>query len=367
MSTQHQETLNIDRLLDNLITRHDLMNQYNDETVSEIVHICNMVFSPVENLIDCQYVRDRLSKLKSYQIQLEKLKQLPHIQQRSQEWYDIRKNIITASDFAQALGEGKFGTQKQIYQKKCGYEEEKFNSNLPPLKWGIMFEPVASKIYEMRMRCSIHEFGLIQHPRIAHFGASPDGITDYGIMVEIKCPFKRKITGEVPLQYYYQVQGQLDVCGLEECDYMECEFSTYDTEEDFVNDKSFLYERGIVIETSDGYVYSDVIVSNKDLNKLMDWFHDFCENNDERIVAVNYWKLAVFNVVRIYKNQSFLDEKLEMLSEVWNKIKTYQNDKSLYDAEIKSSSSTRASKSTSNNNTIGFNKVQLTGYSFLPT
>jgi hypothetical protein len=37
------------------------------------------------------------------------------------------------------------------------------------------------------------------------FGASPDGINELGIMVEIKCPFKRKLK-KIPSiieQYYY--------------------------------------------------------------------------------------------------------------------------------------------------------------------
>ena len=37
---------------------------------------------------------------------------------------------------------GKFGTINDIYKKKCGYEEIPFNSNCPPLKWGVKYEPV---------------------------------------------------------------------------------------------------------------------------------------------------------------------------------------------------------------------------------
>jgi hypothetical protein len=44
-------------------------------------------------------------------------------------------------------------------------------------------------------------------------------------MLEIKCPFRRRITGEVPLQYYYQIQGQL-----------ECEFSKYFNEAEYWGD-----------------------------------------------------------------------------------------------------------------------------------
>ena len=69
--------------------------------------------------------------------------------------------------------------------------------------------------------------GLIIHNQYKHIGASPDGISDLGIMLEIKCPFKRKIDGAIPEQYWMQIQGQLEVCDLEECDYLECKLWEY--------------------------------------------------------------------------------------------------------------------------------------------
>ena len=38
-------------------------------------------------------------------------------------------------------------------------------------------------------------------------------------MLEIKCPTKRPITGFIPEYYHYQVQGQLEVCNLNYCDF----------------------------------------------------------------------------------------------------------------------------------------------------
>ena len=40
-------------------------------------------------------------------------------------------------------------------------------------------------------------------------------------MVEIKCPPRRKFTKTVPSHYWMQVQGQLEVCGLDECDFFQ--------------------------------------------------------------------------------------------------------------------------------------------------
>ena len=127
---------------------------------------------------------------------LRRLSTSPGIEQRTPEWYAAREGLITASDFAQALGHGKFATQKDFFVKKV--EPGPFQSS-PALKWGVMFEPVASDIYRARNGgIKMYEFGLLRHPRLSHVGASPDGITDAGIMVEIKCPYQRKINREVP-------------------------------------------------------------------------------------------------------------------------------------------------------------------------
>lgn len=343
-----QETLCLDSILDKMIRYNNLLYEYCPNKVSDICKYLNMMFTSIIFKCDEAYVQSRINQIHCYRRQLEELQKIPIVQQRSPEWYELRKNIVTASDFAQAFGDAKFGSQKQFYQKKCGFEEEKFNSSLPPLKWGIMFEPVAANIYKARFDCQMHEFGLIQHPSYKYFGASPDGITDYGIMVEIKCPFKRLITGEVPLQYYYQVQGQLDVCGLKECDYMECEFSCFDDLTSFF-DSTIDTEHGVILEVNEQYTYSPIAYSQSDLETLRSWID---ENKSDDITNIHYWKLNNFNIVRIYKNELFVREKLESLGDIWNKVKEYQKDKTLYDKDIKSSNPKRS-------------LVKLTGYSFI--
>lgn len=366
----------MDGVIDKLLHKTDafsLSSTISSYTLDYIVNVIHALFStPV---IDKAYIRERIKKVQGYQTQLLKLKALPVVEQRSETWYNMRKRLITASDFAQALGEGKFGTQKQFYQKKCGYEEEKFNPNVPPLKWGVMFESMAAGIYSARNGMVLHEFGLLPHPTVPFFGASPDGITSLGIMLEIKCPYKRKITGEIPMQYYYQIQGQLDVCGLEECDYLECEFFEYADEQEFLEDTEHLYERGIIIEyippdknaasTSASYVYSDIVThgtSIKDqLKTLVEWAMQE-EQNTPGYICTHYWKLKTYNVVRVYKDQSFVDDKLECLSVVWDKVKEYQDDHALYTKEV---GAARASRAGTTKKDWGGTGSGITGYAFL--
>lgn len=321
-----QETTCVDRLIDLVSTK--VPNEDFDEMVSTV----NMFF---HGKVPTSYLKTRLlTVLPKYRAQLEELKKIPIVEQRTQEWYDARKTLITASDFAQALGEGKFGTQKQFYQKKSGYETEKFDPYVAPLKWGCMFECVASDIYAKRNNVSVHEFGLLRHPTISYFGASPDGITDHGIMLEIKCPFKRKITGEVPQQYFYQVQGQLDVCGLNECDYLECEFVT--EHDDFWGTfDEYPFEQGVIIELpKDTDVVPVYKYSPQDANKtdLKTW----TTLNATPGCVVHEWRLKQYNVVRIYRDDEFLKEKLEQLKPVWDNIVRYRADKACYERETMS-------------------------------
>jgi hypothetical protein len=200
-----------------------------------------------------------------------------------------------------------------------------------------MFEPVANEIYMKRYNTFIHEFGLIKHPNKDFFGASPDGITNNGIMVEIKCPFKRKITGEIPLQYYYQIQGQLDVCDLEECDYFECEFSLYSGEYDFYNDDTNV-EKGMIIEYLDPvdestqYIYSDIFYSQVDNQMVDDWIVN--NSNLKKVVDIKFYKLQKLNTQRVYRNNEFIKEKIDELEEIWKKVIEYRNNKDLYNEEI---------------------------------
>lgn len=275
----------------------------------------------------------RKRQVNKYKLILEELKNIPLVEQRTPEWYETRRNLITASDFAQALGEGKFGTQKQLYKNKCGYEETHFNASLPPLKWGTMFEYVAQTIYSQRNNVHIHEFGLVPHPKIDYFGASPDGITEDGIMLEIKCPYKRKINGEIPTQYYYQIQGQLDVCDLDECDYLECELRE---SSEFIEDGEPGMENGCIIEdiSTGKYIYSDV--KRWDKKNLDAWVsktiktHEFTEND----VQKHYWVLHKYSVIRVFRDKPFFDEKIAELKEVWDKIIKYRSDEGLYKQEV---------------------------------
>ena len=304
------------------------------------------------------FIKQRMKQLKGYRSKLEQLLQHPLVEQKTDAWYTMRQNMITASDFAQALGEGKFGTVKQFYQKKCevNIDDGAASKVNPFFKWGNMFEPVAIDIYSRLFDVKVHTFGLLKHPTCEFFGASPDGISDNGIMVEIKCPKRRKIDGEVPTQYYYQIQGQLDVCDLQECDYFECEFGVCDSIEEFMERDTLNGFMGIIVETCDNgqYEYSNI---EDDKESIASWAQSYKGN------PKTYWYLNKYNVKRVYKDDQFCKEKLCALKDVWEKVLFYRHNRQAYEVEVLNAITIETQRY--KNDPKPTKDVKLSGWSFI--
>lgn len=164
------------------------------------------------------------------------------VEQRSAEWFALRKGIITASSMkhlmpsqsAQALkkrretGEivQKESAQKYAYQ--LAYEriasrlDEKFCSN-EYFERGNDFESVARETLETRLMKPVKECGIyIAEHSWGKVGASPDGLLDDGGIIEIKTrdavfTMESIITMHIPKDYMSQVQAQLWVTGAPYC------------------------------------------------------------------------------------------------------------------------------------------------------
>lgn len=305
-------------ILDNIV--NNVMNKR--KTVAKQVSTMNSFFNNAYAADVTEHtVEKRIEQVRAYQARLKELLLLPKIEQRSDIWYAMRKELITASDFAQALGKGKFGTQTQFYTNKCGYEASTFDNTIPALQWGVRYEEVANMFYQVKMGVEMHEFGLLRHPDIDFVGASPDGISNMGIMLEIKCPWKRKCTYTIPEQYYYQIQGQLEVCDLDECDYLECfitEFSSYD---EMIQNTTCKY-KGQIWKTKDSYKYGQLNIFE----------HSECDNDE---TVCYYYGIHNYFLKRVKRDREFFQNIVHELREVWNNVVAYRNDESLYRNSIK--------------------------------
>lgn len=132
-----------------------------------------------------------------------------YAEQRSQEWLDLRKNMLTASDCATAIGENKYEKPFDLLLKKCG-KGKPFTGNAAT-EHGNKYEDEARILYEQRHNEVVHEIGLEPHPKYPWLGGSPDGITESGKLVEIKCPMSRQILPEVPKHYMPQLQLCMEI------------------------------------------------------------------------------------------------------------------------------------------------------------
>ena len=157
--------------------------------------------------------------------------------QRSKEWYELRKKVLTASSLASALGKDHFKTKYELIEDKLIQKPFIMNEIT---EHGVKYEDIATQYYEHLYNVTILEFGLIPHPDFPIFGASPDGICSkdspssyIGRMLEIKCPPKRKFTKSVPEHYKYQILGQLECCDLDECDFFQVKIVDYKSFEEY--------------------------------------------------------------------------------------------------------------------------------------
>lgn len=140
--------------------------------------------------------------------------------QRSPEWFALRGNMLTASDVAAAIGCNFFKHPETLILEKCGVAR-KFTGNSDTAR-GVRLEPIVRDMYDSMSNSKTHEIGLLVHPEHKWLGGSPDGVTEDGVLVEIKCP--KKISPKVPVYYMPQIQLLLEIMNLEECDFIQyCE------------------------------------------------------------------------------------------------------------------------------------------------
>ena len=268
------------------------------------------------------------TKQKFLRKQVIKLKSIPQPEQKSKEWYDFRDLRITASDFGYALNK-----EADVLKKKVILDRTFFTGNA--IKWGIKYEKIALLIYEHRNNVKVGEFGCISHPIHDFLGASPDGITDDGVMVEIKCPYTRIISGTPSYEYWCQVQGQLEVCELDRCDFLECKLSEYSREEyleDNYNGDYFYNSNGMekgtlleffnVSEKKNFYIYMPIGMSIEEIDKFAINEKKKFENDSNIIYCgIDYWKLDKVSCIPIYRNQEWWnDVALPSLTNLWNTI-----------------------------------------------
>lgn len=154
------------------------------------------------------------------------------MEQRSPEWFAARCGKVTASRLYDVMARTKSGyaASRQNYmaelicQRLTGKPEEGFTN--AAMMRGTELEPVAREMYALNeFDAVISEVGLIDHPTIAGFAASPDGIVNDDGLIEIKCPntwthLQTLKTGVPKYQYLLQMHAQMMCTGRKWCDFV---------------------------------------------------------------------------------------------------------------------------------------------------
>lgn len=319
-------------------------------------------------------------KYKHLQEQFKKLESIPQPEQKSQEWFDYRRDRITASDTAAAIDLNPYEPVESFIHKKCD-PNHKFLDN-HNVYHGKKYEPIATLLYEHIYNIKVTEFGALPSEHYPILGASPDGICSIktlenkfsdmiGRMLEIKCTVGRKIytSGRIaghicPFYYYCQVQQQLECCDLEKCDFWQCKIIEYTREEylaDTVNNTKHtigtnsekieinnLIKKGIILKflpkvwtpefeqdnvewkskfiypprlDMDEFEYDQWIISI-----LSDWMTIYPELAETHYYhKVIYWKVEETHNVTIERDRRFFKNILPILTETWSKVLYYRN------------------------------------------
>ena len=280
------------------------------------------------------------------QDKIDHLKNKPQPVQRTDEWYEFRHNLITASNAHKAFDSQ--STINQLIFEKCqplksnSSEEDKtkmVNINTP-FHWGQKYEPVSVMLYEHLYKTTVADFGCIKHEKYNFLGASPDGINIYqnserfGRMLEIKNIVNREINGIPKKEYWIQMQLQMEVCDLDECDFLETKFMEYEKSSDFFENnieisEENVHKKGVIIyfhnslECKPFYVYKPIsIMQNDDILKWEEEIIDLYQSPKHNFIYVKsiYWKLEILSCVLVLRNRNWFENNIKTLEKVWHII-----------------------------------------------
>jgi putative phage-type endonuclease len=265
-------------------------------------------------------------------IKIDYLKSVPQPEQRTPEWYAFRQNVLTASNIWKVFSTPNTNSQL-IYEKCSPFDADKYNNTFTntssPMHWGQRFEPVSVMYYESIYNTKVGDFGCIPHKSIKCLAASPDGINiskesgRYGRMLEIKNIVNRVIDGVPKMEYWIQMQVQMEVCDLDECDFLETRFVEYECEDDFKTDFSVSpFHKGLIMYFNDGgkplYEYSKWGAKRDDIEI---WENEMLEKHSKLVLVQNiYWKLEEISCVLVLRNKLWFDAAKPMIENTWETI-----------------------------------------------
>ena len=145
--------------------------------------------------------------------------------QGGDDWRAVKLGKFTSSKFINLFSkEATIAYQglinKVVYERMVGESPKLYSGEY--MEDGSELEPQARQAYELETFNKVKEVGFIEISEWV--GCSPDGLIGKDGLVEIKCPkwstlIDYHLSGKIPSNYMYQMQGQLYVSGRQWCDF----------------------------------------------------------------------------------------------------------------------------------------------------
>ena len=117
--------------------KQDILNEFKDILTPDIEYYIDGYFELwfQKSLVTIKELHSKRDHLYNKMIELKQLK-LP--EQRSEEWYKIRENLLTASSLADALGKGHFQTRDGLLLAKTSEQKDTFSkASRDIMQWGV--------------------------------------------------------------------------------------------------------------------------------------------------------------------------------------------------------------------------------------
>lgn len=236
------------------------------------------------------------------------------MEQRSPEWFSARKGRVTASMVGAILGVAPYMSRENAMRRMVrdfhGAPSD-FDGNVATA-WGVQNEDGACFEFTLETGITVEKCGFF--PRDDWAGASPDGLTGDGGLIEIKAPFSLKDKDEPAFKtakeqphYRAQMQFQMWVTGKAFTHFWQWapkgtkhEIVHYDTEwidENLPKLRAFYAEYLKEIDNPDHLQPLRKVVEMVNARKLLDEYDDlvlsieFAESRKKEIMA-EFEKLA---------------------------------------------------------------------------
>ena len=160
-------------------------------------------------------------------------------------------------------------------------------------------------------------------------------------MLEIKNIVNREINGIPKKEYWVQMQLQMEVCDLDECDFLETKFIEYSDYQSYINDSTIASFNGekfnSYVTTKDGS-YKGIIIHfhtsegspHYEYMPLNLWTPDDITNWEEMMIQKYesnpynytylkfiYWKLEKLSCVLVLRNKDWFKNNVGQLEKIW--------------------------------------------------